>query len=655
MKVALLGLLALFVLMLWAACGDGPEPTPAVKATEESIAPDPTSVPPTATVTPTATAVSTPTPTPTATPVPPPTATPTATPLPAAVQRVVPSMVRMQVDGIGVGSGFLAEGNYIVTAAHVAWPYAAVEVVFEDGTEYTSVPVVSYDHLTDLAFLGPIDTAAPYVKLANIETVREGETVFVLGYPELTLGISFTNGEFEFSWQWDDADIMQFSSTSAAKFGMSGGPIVNADGEVIGVLTRGDESGSTGTSSNTVQNQLLRALMGEEVSPAGPRPLITDKGRYEHEFVLHGRLDSETFIFRDHDDTPISIEFEAPKDVEFGLFDGYGDADFRPAFRSTRRGLHDSCCFTGTWYVVVRQRFDLEREVMMRSSVPLAPYRDPDDDRKLQVGDTVGGVFDTAGDIDSYFFVPAAGQHIGIRFETNDGMQVTIDYPDAPPYETVSAEGNYEEVTFQASVNVVHTIALQPNWGTDGYTLSVFETESSARGKPDNVISSPVGDMLRHSFEHSEPTIHIDYPLNITGGNHAEVLGAVMFEEGRRGQTIALEEREMTFLRQSPQEELSLDKYVRRSPLVHGLPVFSERVTASREIVTPSGAPILIEYFEADEGETEGVRLAYIHEGETGFMAIFYAPADVFDEWRQVVDYCIGSFSIGDFSVADGM
>ena len=63
----------------------------------------------------------------------------------------------------------------------------------------------------------------------------------------------------------------------------------------------------------------------------------------------------------------------------------------------------------------------------------------------------------------------------------------------------------------------------------------------------------------------------------------------------------------------------------------------------------------MIEYFEADQGETEGVRLAYIHENETGYMAIFYAPSEVFDEWRPVVDYCIGSFSIGDFSVADGL
>ena len=61
------------------------------------------------------------------------------------------------------------------------------------------------------------------------------------------------------------------------------------------------------------------------------------------------------------------------------------------------------------------------------------------------------------------------------------------------------------------------------------------------------------------------------------------------------------------------------------------------------------------EYFEARKMDTKGIRLAYIQEGATGYMAIFYAPAEVFDKWRPVVDYCIDSFAIGDFSVADGM
>ena len=70
-------------------------------------------------------------------------------------------------------------------------------------------------------------------------------------------------------------------------------------------------------------------------------------------------------------------------------------------------------------------------------------------------------------------------------------------------------------------------------------------------------------------------------------------------------------------------------------------------MTARREVKTATGAPVVIEDFEANDGKTKGVRLAYIHEGTTGFMAIFYAPAEVFDEWQPVVDYCISTFSVG--------
>ena len=378
-------------------------------------------------------------------------------------------MVEIRIRDTGVGSGFVGEGGYIVTAAHVAWPYTAVGIVFEDGTEYANVPVVSYDHLADLAILGPIDTAAPHVELVNIETMSEGDTVFVFGYPEERLGLSFTNGEFEYSWDWADADIKQFLSTPDAEFGMSGGPMTNADGEVIGVLVRGDDTGSIGTSSNTIQYQLFKTASGEEVSPAGSRPLPASKGSYEHDFVLRGRSDTETFIFRDHSDTPFSIEFDAARDVEFALFDQYGDAAINSVFRSTGIGIRNSTWrFDGTWFVVVKQQYDLEREVKIKSSVPLVRYHDPDDGRHLRPDDTVAAVFDTPGDIDTYTIDLKAGQRIGIRFQSNDLTQVTIDYPDAAPYETVLVEGNYEEIEYRASVDVEYTIALQPTGGIDG-------------------------------------------------------------------------------------------------------------------------------------------------------------------------------------------
>ncbi len=42
----------------------------------------------------------------------------------------------------GTGSGVLIQGGYLLTNAHVVWPFSAVRVVFPDGSEYVDTPVV---------------------------------------------------------------------------------------------------------------------------------------------------------------------------------------------------------------------------------------------------------------------------------------------------------------------------------------------------------------------------------------------------------------------------------------------------------------------------------------------------------------------------------
>ena len=568
-------------------------------------------------------------------------------------------MVKIRIRDSEVGSGFVVEGSYIVTAAHVVWPNTVADVVFENGVEHKDVPVVSSDHLADLAFLGPISTSAPHVEFANVDNEKEGDSIFVIGYPESADGLFVSAGYLQRVNYWRDADVADVHSRAEARLGMSGGPIVNDDSEVVGVQVQIYTNGSSrGTSSNVVRNALKRIANGEEASPAGSRLLPKDQGVYEHNFALRGRGDTETFFFRDLSEASISIEFETSPHAEYALFYENGYTNFRPAFRSTRSGLQDSCCYYGTWFVVVRQRYDLEREVAVKTSLPLVQYHDPDDGRQLQLGDTIYAVFDTINDVDRYTIDLKRGQRVGVRIESLHEALTTLEYPGVAPYETVSVRGTLGEIEYQAPVDAEYFFVTQPNGEKGGYTLSVFEagfTGSTTSKKPADTIESPVGDMLRHTFENSPLAVQIEYPLNITGGDHAEILGAALFEQGLRGQTVALGKGDMKHLRREPNEDIPLDLFVLRSPLVNGLPVFSEQVTASREIVTPTGAPILIEDFEADEGHTKGVRLAYIHEGETGFIVVFYAPADVFDEWRPVVDYCIGSFSIGDFSVADGM
>ena len=278
----------------------------------------------------------------------------------------------------------------------------------------------------------------------------------------------------------------------------------------------------------------------------------------------------------------------------------------------------------------------------------------------MQIGDTIVGAIDTPADIDRYTIQLSRYKGIAVQVNALKSTTVTIDYPDAAPYEIVSGQLYLSEIEYRPPRDAEYTIAVQQGTetlsGPVGYILTVSPRLIITRlDGPANTLDSPVGDMLRHKFDHRVPTIQIDYPVNITGGD-SEVIAAELFEQDRRGRTVTLEKRDLGHHREQPDEVITVADYMERSVLSGAFPYKGEKViTARREIQTPSGAPVLIEEFEADNGGMKGVRLAYIHEDETGFMAIFYAPGQIFDEWRPVVDYSVGTFSIGGFSIADGM
>ena len=572
------------------------------------------------------------------------------------LEKVVPSMAEIKLQTWTLGSGFLVEGGYVVTAAHVVWPLNSIDVVFSNGAEHRNVPVVSFDEFSDLAFLGPIDTSAPRVELADTEGLHVGDSVMKLGYARGEPTI--LRGKLERSGSWPEADVTWIRSTAEGMGGMSGGPMTNDKGEVISFHIRGSASGSTGITSDTIRSRLDRIARGDDASVLGSRRLLSpEEAKHEHEFVLQGRWDTEVYWGRASSAT---IDFDSHWDVEYGLFDSDGGSYFRPAFRSTKDGVNDACCTTRAWFAVVKPEFGIERRGVIKSSVPLARYYDPDDGRKLQIGDTIMGAIDTPADIDRYTIQLSRAQGIAVQVTSFEQITVTIDYPDAAPYEIVSEQLYFSEIDYRPPRDGEYTISLRQSdetfSGPDGYTLTVSPRLIITRlDGPANTLDSPVGDMLRHEFDHPISKIQIDYPANITGGDR-EVIAAEVFEQDRFGRTVTLEKRDLSQHRTQPDEVLTVDDYMERSVLSSSFPYKGEKVvTSRRKIETPSGEPVLVEEFEADDGGMKGVRLAYIHEGETGFMAIFYAPGQVFDEWRPVVDYSIGTFSIGDFSVADGM
>jgi serine protease Do len=137
-----------------------------------------------------------------------------------------------------VGSGFIVDpSGYILTNAHVIDDAARITVKLDSGEELAA-KVVGVDEDTDLAVL-KIEAGhdLPYVKLGNSDNARVGDWVLAVGSPfgltrTVTAGIvSQTKRETP-----QGSPFQRFIQTDAAiNKGNSGGPLVNMDGDVIGI------------------------------------------------------------------------------------------------------------------------------------------------------------------------------------------------------------------------------------------------------------------------------------------------------------------------------------------------------------------------------------------------------------------------------------
>ncbi|HXN50360.1 MAG TPA: trypsin-like peptidase domain-containing protein [Candidatus Acidoferrum sp.] len=189
----------------------------------------------------------------------------------ALIKKVSPSVVQILVTGYGpiesgehgntavvigrqraIGSGFVIDpAGYIVTNAHVVAGAQRVQVVVPEGasdgslqailaTRTNIVParVVGVDREIDLALLKVDNVKFDALPLALYRNIHQGEVVLAFGSPQglrntVTLGVVSSVAR-----QIDPDSPMVYIQTDAPiNPGNSGGPLVNVDGEVIGVNT----------------------------------------------------------------------------------------------------------------------------------------------------------------------------------------------------------------------------------------------------------------------------------------------------------------------------------------------------------------------------------------------------------------------------------
>jgi putative serine protease PepD len=185
----------------------------------------------------------------------------------------------------GSGTGFLVDSNgTIVTNAHVAGNNDTVQVRFNDKGDYHTAKVLSVDASTDLAALkvDPSDVQGIRpLELADSDGAKVGDSVVAIGYPlgldrTATAGIvSGLERQIESPNGFSIDKVIQ--TDAAVNPGNSGGPLLNAKGQVIGVNSQiataaGGGEGNVGIAfsipSNTVKQVLPDLESGTPVQHA---------------------------------------------------------------------------------------------------------------------------------------------------------------------------------------------------------------------------------------------------------------------------------------------------------------------------------------------------------------------------------------------------
>lgn len=142
--------------------------------------------------------------------------------------------------GEGSGSAFLIDRDTVVTAEHVVHGAVAVSVQV-DGVPYAA-DVVGVDEAADLAVLELHTAAAGQVfRFADADPER-GDSVAALGYPDgdpLRLSEGTVDAVDQSKWIEDEMLHDLIGSDATSRPGNSGGPLIDAHGEVVGVVVAG--------------------------------------------------------------------------------------------------------------------------------------------------------------------------------------------------------------------------------------------------------------------------------------------------------------------------------------------------------------------------------------------------------------------------------
>lgn len=165
-------------------------------------------------------------------------------PVPPDARRVIEAARRAVVvvsfsdrngKALGIGSGFaLTADGLIATNLHVIGEARPIAVRTLDGKSFDVREIHATDKSQDLAILKINATGLPTLPLGDSDALREGEPLVAIGNPE-GLEHSVVTGVSGVRKDYEGMDLIQLAMP--IERGNSGGPVLNMQGEVVGLVT----------------------------------------------------------------------------------------------------------------------------------------------------------------------------------------------------------------------------------------------------------------------------------------------------------------------------------------------------------------------------------------------------------------------------------
>ena len=247
--------------------------------------------------------------------------------LPELVRRIKPSAVAIETfdvrgEKLSRGSGFFVENDRIVTNRHVLENAHRAEVHSSTGAVFAVRGVLAIDAEGDLALL-KIDAPSTQIRPLPLDKTspQEGESIVVIGNP-LGLEGSVTNGIVSAV-----RDIPTFGRiiqiTAPISSGSSGSPVVNMQGQVIGIATlqiTGGQSVNFAIPSERISELQTTSLMSLS-------DLVASSGRNKRAKAVQFFRDGLSFLSKDDCEKALPY-FEKAVEADSNYAEAWAQAGF---------------------------------------------------------------------------------------------------------------------------------------------------------------------------------------------------------------------------------------------------------------------------------------------------------------------------------------